>query len=292
MSETLRVCCPAKINLSLEILGRRPDGYHELRTVFQAVSLADELTVTVGGRSEFKVTGLPVKVDSNLCLTALAEFQQAVPDLPPVSLHLHKVIPWGAGLGGGSSDAAGTLAALAHWHGEVLPETLHALATRLGSDVAFFLQGGTMLGEGRGEVLEPLPAPAEGILVIAKPAPVVPTPRAYGLLKPQDFTDGSHTEALIEQLQTGCGLREMAPSLYNGFARVVEQRWPPIRQLRERLLASGASAALLSGSGAAVFGVYDDPLIAQAAVTALGDEGIWAVTARPVSHGAKVNEEA
>jgi len=307
---TASVRCPAKVNLTLEILGKRPDGYHELRTIFQAVSLYDELTIRPAERYSLAVTGLPgVPTDeSNLCLQALRLVRAECGIETPVAVELHKRIPVQAGLGGGSSDAAGMLAALRHMMtvggasspdqscGTVegrdrnVPPT-DVLAARLGSDVAFFLHGGAMIGSGRGEVLEPVSPLAEGALVLAKPEVAVSTAAAYGLIGPADYTDGRHTEALAGRLQSGCSLPEVAARMYNVFGRPVQERWPAIAAVHARLRALQAQGVLLCGSGAAVLGLFSNIRQAEDAAQALAEEGLWAVVVAPVSHGVQVTEQ-
>ncbi|MEN6643581.1 MAG: 4-(cytidine 5'-diphospho)-2-C-methyl-D-erythritol kinase [Armatimonadia bacterium] len=333
---SVRVCCSAKINLTLEIIGRRADGYHELRTIFQSVSLSDELVIERGAESRHPTVtmiGSPAPVGMDLCDRAARAYFEATDWRHDVTIGLHKHIPVGAGLGGGSADAAGTLLGLATLHGQPDLESLHDLAAAIGSDVPFFLQGGTALGTGRGECLEPLPPLTEGWLVIAKPSLSVSTREAYGLLRAKDYSDGSRTARCVETLRrggptaSGCGtgactppcvceqsapdggvqapalqrshrtgsgsaLRELAAGLYNGFARVVEERWPDTRALRERLLLRGAQTAMLSGSGAAVFGVFEDQPTAAAAVAAFNAEGTWAVAAQPTTCGLTVTPQA
>ena len=286
MNEPLRVTCFAKINLTLEILGKRSDGYHELRTVFQTVSLADTLHVSERPEgTELTVTGLPVPVAGNLCLRALEVFSQRVAPAGGVRLALDKHIPVGAGLGGGSSDAAGVLAALDRWRGPYSRPLLNLLAAQLGSDVAFFLYGGTALGQGRGEVLEPLPALTGDWLVIARPELHVSTAAAYQGLEPSDFTGGEHTAALAAALKRGCGLRESASHLYNSFERTVLRQYPAIAAVKARLRDTGAEAVLLSGSGAAVFGLCADEPTARQIAARLTREGVWAVAACTVAAG-------
>ena len=140
------------------------------------------------------------------------------------------------------------------------------------------------MGEGRGEVLASLPTP-EGWLVLAKPEVAVSTAEAYGLLSAEDFTDGSRTLGFAEGLVAGYGLHEMASGLYNGFAAPIERRWPQIRVLREQLLALGAANALMTGSGAAVFGIFANQAASEAAAAQLTVEGYWAAAVCPVGMG-------
>jgi len=308
----VHVRCPAKINLTLEILGRRSDGYHELRTVFQALSLYDELTVAPAEQDALTVTGLPGAPadDSNLCLQALRLFRSRSDTAGPVAVMLHKCIPMQAGLGGGSSDAAGMLVALERLYprsrgGRPAPagEAAHPtgpegnvhdvarLAAQLGSDVAFFLHGGAMLGSGRGELLEPVPSLCEGALVLALPPVTMGTTEAYGLIGPEDYTDGSRTTRLVASLRAGSALPEVAAGMYNVFAAPVERHRPEIAALRQRLQALPAQAVLLCGSGAAVGAVFASAEGADEAAARLRADGLWAVSVRPVPHGLQVTEQ-
>lgn len=292
--KSVTIRCFAKVNLTLEIIGRRDDGYHDLATIFQSISLADELKIEPGGPSRHPTTtiiGSPAPVGMDLCDRAVDAFRACYGWPDDVTVKLHKHIPVGAGLGGGSVDAAGTLLGLAVLHGEADRQGLAALAAEIGSDVAFFLEGGTALGSGRGEELEPLPPVTEGFLVVARPELRISTREAYGLLQPVHYSDGARTTALAGLVRRGCGLREVAPYLYNGFAPVVEERWAETRALRERFVSFGARGALLSGSGAAVFGVFGDQASATQAAAELQREGLWAEMARPVARGLEVADE-
>jgi 4-diphosphocytidyl-2-C-methyl-D-erythritol kinase len=289
MRDRLAVVCPAKINLTLEVLGRRADGYHELRTIFQAISLADDLVLRRGaGGAPLTVTGVWVPVEGNLCLRAVAEFRRHREVPTDVTMHLHKRIPVGAGLGGGSSDAAGVLVGLDHWFGPVGDELLLELAASLGSDVPFCLRGGTALGQGRGEVLERLPWSGLTWLVVARPGLQVSTAAAYGGLRPEDFTDGEHTAAWVTGLRRGCSLPPLAGGLYNAFERTVLEAFPEIALVKGRLLEAGAEAALLAGSGAAVFGLFANEQSARRAAAALGSRGLWSAAAMTLPDGAQV----
>ena len=289
--KAIHVRCPAKVNLTLEIIGKRPDGYHELRTIFQAVSLYDELIVAPAARDSLTVTGLtgaPAD-DSNLCLKALRLFRSQLDLTVPVAITLDKHIPLQAGLGGGSSDAAGMLVALARLRGGAPP--LDGLAAQLGSDVAFFLHGGAMLGSGRGEILAPLPPLAEGALVLALPPVAMSTAEAYGLLGPGDYSDGGHTRRLASCLRAGCALPEVAAEMYNGFTGPVERHRPEIAGLFQRLLELHAQAVLLCGSGAAVYGLLDTRARADDVATRLRADGLWAAAVSPERDALQVTEQ-
>ncbi len=270
---TVRAC--AKINLGLEVLGQRSDGYHDLVTVFQTVDLADELTVTLGGHGlRLVVEGFAVPDSGeNLCLRAAGRYFEAAGVEPAATIALVKRIPVGAGLGGGSSDAAATLCALQRIVGAGVD--LDALAAEIGSDVAFFLRGGTALGEGRGERLTTSSQAASGYVVIAKPDLCISTAEAYGLLGPESYSDGAATRRLFERLQDGAGLLDCADLLVNVFARVVAARYPEVAALREAMLEAGAAVAMLSGSGSAVFGLFAGAGEAEHCAQALRAKGYW-----------------
>ncbi len=303
----LVIRCPAKINLTLEILGRRPDGYHELRTIFQAVRLYDELQLWLAERDSFCVRGGPeVPADeTNLCWRALQRFREHFGLSRPVGMRLHKNIPSQAGLGGGSSDAAGVLVGLTELFSQSLspqeipprlqaarhnPAVLHELAAQLGSDVPFFLYGGAMLGQGRGEILSPCPPLQQGVFVLVKPPVSVSTKEAYQLLPPSSFTGGEYTERMLTLLRAKpeSPLPEIARNMYNTFTTPVEQRWPQIAEVRRRLQKRNAQAAMLCGSGAAVLGLYEEEALAEVVAAELAQEGFWAVAAAPLADGLQV----
>ena len=292
MNREVEVCCYATISVVLEILGRRDDGFHEIMTVMQTVDLADELRVFPAADGPCRVTGMAVPLEGNLCARALAAYREAFPGVAEYHWTLHKRIPAGAGLGGGSSDAAGMLVALHRLCGRGEAADLHAIAADLGSDVPFFLHGGTALAGGRGERLEPVTPLHDSWLVLARPDFGVNTATAYKMLKPHDFSDGSHVAALVHNLRRGCALHETAPALYNTFARPVEQRWPAIRGICETLAMLGAGGTLLSGSGSAVFGVFVDEQTARMAAARMTGDGLWAAAVSTVPCGVRVRDTA
>jgi 4-diphosphocytidyl-2-C-methyl-D-erythritol kinase len=282
-----------KVNLCLEILGRRDDGYHELSTVFQTVSLADELVLQVGGDGiELTVPGGGAPAGpENLCWRA-AEAYQGLRGWPEgVRIELRKRVPAGAGLGGGSSNAAAVLNALAALDDQPPDRSeLTRLAAELGSDVAFFIEGGTALGRGRGEQLEPLPALTSCWLVLARPELAISTVEAYGMLSKQDFTDGAGSEAMADALRRGEGPHSVAQHIHNGFTRTLAARWPELAELTEGLRCAGAVGAAISGSGSAVFGLFASADEARAAADGLRHEGLWSAVAEPTDRGSEPAE--
>ena len=252
---------PCKINLGLRVLRKRPDGYHDLETIFLPVPfLHDDLEITPSDTSStsatsFTITGIALDSDpaDNLCLKAYRLLKADFPDLPPVHIRLHKHIPFGAGLGGGSADAAFTLKGLNDLFslGLTVPQ-LESYAARLGADCAFFIQCRPALAEGIGDKLTPLDNFQFSIshLLLVKPPDAVSTREAYANLKiaPQPGT----TSATSPTIPTSFS------SLTNDFEASVFPAHPGIAQLKADLLALGADYASMSGSGSTVYGFFPD----------------------------------
>ena len=265
-----RVRAPAKINLDLRVLGKRPDGYHELRTIFQTISLADtiEMAFTPGRKTTIELTD-DLGIPGNLISKAAGLVMEALRICGRVEMRLVKRIPMGAGLGGGSSDAAAVLLALPVLAGRNADVAqLHEMAHELGSDVPFFLLGGRAVGIGRGTELFPLPdrAPAAGVL--ATPAVHVNTALAYARLSPRLTTESQQNKMVSFQTQAwdaGCDAAS------NDFEEVVFEQHRSLALLKRRLLRAGASTALMTGSGSALFGLFRTTGEASRARESLGE---------------------
>jgi 4-diphosphocytidyl-2-C-methyl-D-erythritol kinase len=247
---------PAKINPSLRIFAPDDTGYHPLDTLFCAIDLCDVLEIGAADRGiSFDVAGLDAGPNErNLAFRAANEFFIATGIDPRVSIRLHKKIPAGAGLGGGSSDAATVLRALNQMHGGVLPEADElAIAARLGSDVPFFLCGSALAhATGRGELLQALPALPRAPLIVIAPATAVSTVEAYAWL---DEERGFSNPRDVKWTQPQ-DWRDVARNAVNDFEPVLFGRHPALAEHKKTLADSGATIALLSGSGSALFGVY------------------------------------
>ncbi len=371
-AKSVTIRAHAKINLCLEVVGKRPDGFHELATVFAALSLADTVRVRVravreqpvlpsaegplGGvkgpfrgqegvfRGRFGTSGplgasgepkstfwgpfgtISVRCEgwsvpsgpANLCYRAAAEFLQRVPPTGPVAVEVTVVkrLPPGGGLGGGSSNAAAVIRALqvllgvpsgierARWgtdwsplgsgkdggQGRAVEAAALAAAQAVGSDVAFFLAPEPLaLARGRGDQIDPVRPPTgrpEAHFVVAWPGAGVGTAWAYSLLSPASYTDGSGAKRLAEILQGGGPLPGDGALYRNAFRGPVASRRPDIAGLMERVRSLGARVVGLAGSGACVWGLFDDRRAAQEAAGCLRAQGLWAqacrVAARPV----------
>lgn len=279
----LTLQAPAKVNLTLLVSARRGDGYHDVSTVMQTVDLCDTLTLTGEGRGlTLTCTDPAVPADdSNLVLRAARLFfAEAGLPVPDLHFRLEKRIPSQAGLGGGSSDAAAVLRAMRTLYAPEVSDTeLERMAAALGSDVPFFIRGGTALATGRGERLTPLPRLADGWFVVVKPPEGFSTPAMYrrlDVLPPQPPQPDGMTAAL----ESG-DIRAVAAALYNSFERAV----PPdsaVWDIEDALRANGALAAMLSGSGSAVFGLFDREDTAHAAAEVLRARWPLTFAARPV----------
>ena len=270
----LKLLCFAKINLTLDVFRRREDGFHEIDTIFQSVGLCDELWAErkSSGEDELLVVGPQsqgVPSDgANLALRAVAAYRDRLGGGMPLRLKITKQIPHGAGLGGGSSNAAAALYAAHRLWSSTLPvEELEAVAAAIGSDCAFFLRGGAARGTGRGEVLERLPLKRAATAVIAAPAERVGTAGAYRGLDPErDFGPRSDAAQAARWL---AGESDDPGAWANAFERMVFDAHPACGALAFRLGELGAVRAGLSGSGSAVYGVFADPAKARAAADAL-----------------------
>lgn len=266
-----RVPALAKINLDLRVLGKRADGYHELRTIFHTISLSDTLEVQFlpARHTEILLLG-PQDIPDNLAWNAAAAAVEAMGARGKVLIHLKKRIPMGAGLGGGSSDAAAVLLALNALTGRPLPlDRLCELGAALGSDVPFFLLGGAAVGIGRGTELFPLPdRPAQFGLLIA-PDVAVSTAEAYAALSPRLTTKSQENK--IVSFQSLVWDRGVSKAGCNDFEAVVFQQHRRLKWWKQRLLDAGASTALMTGSGSAIFGLFPSDAAVRGALKKLSD---------------------
>jgi len=245
----------AKVNLALEVLGRRDDGYHEIATVMQAVDLSDRLVLEDADVLELRTTARDVPTDgTNLALRAARVLREVAGSSRGARITLEKRIPVAAGLGGGSTDAAAVLVGLSRLWGLRWPTArLAEVGVTLGMDVPFFLHGGAALGTGRGDRLEPLPGCALG-LVLVNPGVGASTAEIYGGVVPTMYSDGGRARRMAAALRSRQPGR-VAANLGNALERVAAPRHPEVEQMEAALLAAGALGASMSGSGLTVLGV-------------------------------------
>jgi 4-diphosphocytidyl-2-C-methyl-D-erythritol kinase len=282
---------PAKINPVLEVLHQRPDGYHELALVFQAVTLYDDLFLEkIPSGVEFSldppVTGLGPADSSLVVKASRLYFEEILGERGGVRAVLTKGIPLAAGLGGGSSDAAAALVGLeALYQTGCGMEKLRSIASKVGSDVAFFLNGGTALGTGRGEIIESWqPGPAWN-LVLVKPPEGLSTPLVYRSGK-ANLTDGARARAFRETARKA-EPREISASLYNGLEEAAISLLPSIRKIKDEMMALGAWGTLVSGSGPTVFGIVDNKARAMELARNFQREGWTSQAVTTTSSGAE-----
>ena len=260
----IQILAPAKINLGLEILGKRSDAYHEIRTIFCTVSLFDRVQVTATAKANFQVNG-PEIVGENLAEMAIRMAHASHASLPPAGFIIDKRIPLAAGLGGASSDAAAALLGLNRISPQLFtPGDLMLIALQCGSDVPFLLDGGLMLGRGRGDQLEPLPYRSMFAVVIVPHITIADKTRSmFGHIRPADWTDGSRVEASASRLRNGRDVQEA--DLANAFQRPLFDLFPGVRSIAADAESALARSVQISGAGPAMY------VLAPDLVTALRD---------------------
>jgi 4-diphosphocytidyl-2-C-methyl-D-erythritol kinase len=289
--KSVRTPAYAKVNLRLDVFGRRADGYHELRTIFQTISLHDTLVLEATRKpgvellidGNAQLAGEPG--ENNLVYRALHELSRELGLRHGVRAQLTKRIPVGRGMGGGSSDAAAALLGLLRLTGKLVPlERLMTIASGLGSDVPFFLQGGRALGIGRGEEIYPLPdVPKRTVLVISPHEIAVPTKDAYQWISEISETQSEHQSEQLtnredpSRLLKFCALcwSPQGGALSNDFEAAVFPRYPRLDAIKRELLQQGAAEASLAGSGSAVFGIYQHPAKARRAARAFPQDQVF-----------------
>jgi 4-diphosphocytidyl-2-C-methyl-D-erythritol kinase len=278
--KSVRVPAYAKVNLRLDVLGRRADGYHELRTIFQAISLHDTLVLESKREPgiDLRIAGNPQLAGEpgrdNLVYRAIEELGREIKFQQGIRAVLTKRIPVGRGLGGGSSDAAAALLGILRLSGKrIAPARLLEIASKLGADVPFFLQGGRALGVGRGDEIYPLPdQKRRDVLVISPHDIAVPTKDAYRWLAEQLTNEDGPSK-----LMRFCALcwSPQGGALSNDFEAAVFPRYPRLAAIKRELLQQGAAEASLAGSGSAVFGVYQHPAKARRAARAFPKDQVF-----------------
>ena len=266
----IHVRAPAKVNLALRVLGRRPSGFHELETLFQAVDLCDDVAIRTTSHPgvTLDVSGADVgPAEDNLVVRAARAFLSEGSISTGLSIWLEKRIPAGAGLGGGSSDAGATLRALRALFPHAVDEMrITDLAAALGSDVPFFVgDAGLSLGRGRGEVLRPLPPLPEAHLVIGCPPVHISTAGAFGALARDRETGGTRPTSLFSDRKLPGDWDGVAELAVNDFEATVCRDYPLVALALDALRATNPGFALLSGSGSAIFGVFSDASTADRA---------------------------
>ncbi len=259
---TVTVKAYAKLNLSLDVLNRREDGFHNLRMLTQTINLCDDITLTLTEEPIFTAKSnrsyLPSD-DRNLAVSAAKLFcKQTGLWQGGVMVHLEKRIPVCAGMGGGSADAAAVLRALhSLLDGKLSVKQLCEMSLPLGSDVPFCIAGGTQLMEGRGEILTPLPPLPDCYIVVCKPLASLSTPKVFSWLDTPKIKHRPDTQGLVTALQQH-RLRDVGCRVYNVLEDVVTPRLKELQEIHAALIDGGAIGAAMSGTGSAMFGVFED----------------------------------
>lgn len=276
----------AKLNLTLDVLGTLPDGYHEMKMVMQSVSLCDDVFVALNDSGEVTMESnfgfLPCDGRNIAVKAAQSFFAKAGLGSAGAHIRLQKRIPVGAGMAGGSTDAAAVLRALNRLYGTGFSrETLEELGGALGSDVPFCIAGGTRLATGRGEVLSPLPPMPDCGLVICKPRFSIKTPELFARIDSRSSRIHPDTDGMIAALEAQ-DVQGIARRMYNVFEDVLPRRCGEIGIIKNRLLDAGALGAVMTGTGSAVFGIFDDLAAAKTAAVQLGEHYRECFAAQPV----------
>lgn len=288
LNKQAEVLAPAKINLALHITGKRPDGFHTLKTVMQSVSLCDIVIVEKTGREniiDISCTDKNIPTDGRNIVFKAAEafFNRAnIPDRG-IRIHIEKHIPSEAGLGGGSSDGAAVFAALNKLYGEPLTEEeLCSLSAGTGADIPFCIKGGTILCEGIGEIFTPVKPLPDCYIVIGKGEKGISTKEAYDAIDrlPESRNSGFDVSSFEGSIE------EIAKSCFNVFEQVSGN--DEINLIKKVMLAHGALCSVMSGSGSAVFGIFTDAAKAEKCCLELDGKGFFSAMCRPVGHGAKI----
>ena len=272
----LKFKTPAKVNLGLHVHGKREDGFHELETIFQMVSLFDDVELELlssGIKLECDTPGIPTDDTNLVCKAALLLRKSYQVEGKGVSIRLKKKIPFGAGLGGGSGNAAGVLMGLNRlWDLNIEREKLFTLAAELGSDVPFFLTSPCALGKGRGERLKVLEPCSKFQVLLVFPGFPIATSWVYQNLRLK-LTKRPNNISILRKNLSLSNITSLGSQLYNDLESVVIQKFPEVKVVKDELWAWGALGVLLSGSGSTVVVIFDDPEKAQVACASLN--GDW-----------------
>ena len=268
MTPSISFKTPAKVNFGLHILGKREDGFHELETLFQMVNWCDEIKIECLSRGLELVCNQPdIPTDKgNLVIKAAHILQARYPGrCKGARIHLNKNIPHGAGLGGGSGNAAGVLLGLNFlWGLKLKREDLISVASELGSDVPFFLFSPCAIGRGRGEILEPVKNSIRFYVLMVYPGFAVPTASVYGNLKLK-LTKRENNISILKNFLLQSEFAQLGATWSNDLELFVFKEYPGLSGIKKEMLALGAKGALLSGSGSTVFGIFDNPETANSA---------------------------
>ncbi len=290
MQDSVSVRTPAKINLSLDILGKRYDGYHFVKTIMQTVSIFDELKIELNELNEIRIfcdaPGIPCDSSNLVYKAAIAFFEHIQVQPVGIDITIEKKIPSMAGLAGGSSDAAGMIVALNRlMETELSDDELYDIGEKIGADVPFCINGGTALAEGVGDILNQLPDIPECYILIVKPDFNISTPEAYKKFDSLEYAQSSELEELVASI-TIQDLEKMSGLLFNAFEYAIDN--DEIFKIKEEMIDAGALGALMSGSGSAVYGIFDKKKYASKCAEALEERYSFAQVCTPHNGGVEI----
>ena len=275
--EKIELKAYGKINLGLDVIRKRPDGYHDLDMIMQMVDVYDDIVITKNktGKIEVKTdTAVLSNGKDNLAYMAAKMLMDEFKIKDGVNIYINKRIPIAGGMAGGSSDCATTLMGINQlFELGLSKEELMERGVKLGADVPYCVLGGTAIARGIGEVLTGLPAPADCHVIIAKPPVSVSTAYVYGHIKPLEITKRPDIEAMAQSIKDG-DLKKMASLIYNVMEDVTVGEYPIISEIKQVMLDNGALNSIMSGSGPTVFGLFDDKEKAQQCVKTLEEKGL------------------
>ena len=277
----------AKLNISLDVTSCRDDGYHDMLMVMQTISLSDNITLRFNNSGNISASSnlafIPCD-ERNLAVKAAMKYLEAIGEKTRgMHIDMRKKIPVGAGMAGGSSDAAAVLRALNRYYDNRLSRVqLEEIACRVGSDVAFCIAGGTALAKGRGEILTDLQPMPDCYFVVCKPEFSISTPELFKKLDCAPLRHHPDTAGILQALENG-ELREVCMRMYNVFEDVDDRRMRTVCEIKSSLLDYGALGAIMTGTGSAVFGVFSEEKQARAAHAALKDNYKFCCVSEPVA---------
>lgn len=284
MSPSVSVTAYAKVNLALEVLGKRNDGFHEVRSIIQSVSLADQLSIEDAPELSVDCDLPELSGEGNLVMRAARSLLDRVGADRGVRITIRKGIPVASGLGGASADAAATLTGLEGlWNLKLQPSDLQIVAAALGSDVPFFLSGGTAIVRGRGHLVYPLPSSSRLWLVILVPPHSVEqkTAAIYRRLTPESWSTGDRVERMALALSSGSTFPHV--QMGNAFDQVASETFQSLPGYREAMLNAGCPTVQLSGAGPTLFSLFEAETDARAAASRLAAHGFHPLVARTLS---------
>ena len=276
----------AKLNLTLDVTAKRDDGYHDMLMVMQTVSISDSIVLEQTGEKGIRAASnfryVPTD-ERNLAVRAAGAFLDAVGEAKDgILIRMDKTIPVGAGMAGGSADAAAVLRGMNRLYGNRMSRReLEKLGEQVGSDVAFCVAGGTALARGRGEVLEDLTPMPDCAIVVCKPGFSISTPELFRKLDQTGLRTHPDTAGMLSALESG-NLKEISMRMFNVFEEVEDRRMRSETEIKHVLLDHGALGAVMTGTGSAVFGVFSDEVAAEACAENLRAEHKFCRVARPV----------